>query len=289
MQHPRPTSNSVITEKVTVSFNHHKPYQYSKMYDPSEIVYPLIQTKIHGHSVNIMLDTGAASSHIIAECVDKWNGKYIKREVGLQVIGFGNTRSKLITHFTPIHLIGRKGEKIAIRFNVLKEDITTELPAISTQILDQFPHLIEHKSDFSASIPRGPQKVHAIIGLRDVGKIYDTIQGSTSCSEVCMMKRADGDGTVLEARNSIFGTILLGCTKDEHNKRVLANDTSSKSNPIEDPIPYTTEDLLVAREIPMDILLKNAIGISDDLNDEKPVDRSALQKRLIKSSMSPYK
>ena len=100
-----------------------------------------------------MIDTGAASSHIMAECVEKWNGKYIKRDMGLQVIGFGNTRSKLITHFTPIHLIGRKGEKITIRFNVLKEDITTELPAIGTQILDQFPHLIEHKSNLSASIP----------------------------------------------------------------------------------------------------------------------------------------
>ena len=94
MQHPRPTSNSVITEKVTVSFNHHKPYQYSKMYDPSEIVYPLIQTKIHGHSINIMIDTGAASSHIMAECVEKWHGKYIKRDMGLQVIGFGKNRSK---------------------------------------------------------------------------------------------------------------------------------------------------------------------------------------------------
>ena len=62
-----------------------------------------------------------------------------------------------------------------------------------------------------------------------------------------------------------------------------------KGNPIEDPIPYTTEDLLVAREIPMDILLKGAIGISDDFNDEKPVDRSALQKKPIKSSMNPYK
>ena len=145
---------------------------------------------------------------------------------------------------------------MTIRFNVLNQAITTELPEIGTQILDQFPHLIEHKNHFSAPIPQGPQQVHAIIGLRDVGKIYDTIQGSTSCSEVCMMKRADGDGTVLEARNSIFGTILLGCTKDEHNKRALANNTSMKGNPIEDPIPYTTEDLLVAREIPMDILLK---------------------------------
>ena len=117
-----------------MSFNH-KPYQYSKLCDPCEIVYPLIQTEINGHSINIMIDTGAASSHIMAECTEKWNGKYIKREMGLQVIGFGNTRSKLITHFTPIHLIGRKGEKITIRFNVLSQAITTELPEIGTQIL----------------------------------------------------------------------------------------------------------------------------------------------------------
>ena len=108
----------------------------------------------------------------------------------------------------------------------------------------------------SASIPRGPQQVHAIIGLREVGKIYDTIQGSTPCSEVCMMKRADGDGTVLEARNSIFGTILLGCTKEEHNNRTLNENKSLTDNSVEDELPYSTEDLLVAREIPMDILLK---------------------------------
>ena len=101
--------------------------------------------------------------------------------MGLQVIGFRNTRSKLIKHFTPIHLIGRKGEKITIRFNVLNQAITTELPAIGTQILDQFPHLIEHKSNFSAPIPRGPQQVHAIY----LPNCADVINQTNSVKWIC--------------------------------------------------------------------------------------------------------
>ena len=98
--------------------------------------------------------------------------------------------------------------------------IISELPPVSSHVLDTFPHIHEHINDLSAPIPRGPQKVDAIIGVRDVVKIYKTFKRSTKCPSICLMNRVDGVESTLEARQSMFGTIITGCSQEEKDDNV---------------------------------------------------------------------
>ena len=72
-----------------------------------EAIYPLIFTSINNIPINIMVDSGSASSHVTEEIVKATSSHVQKRQIPLQVIGFGNTRSDLITEFSKIKLVGR--------------------------------------------------------------------------------------------------------------------------------------------------------------------------------------
>ena len=91
----------------------------------------------------------------------------------LQVLGFGNIKVKPITHFARIRLQGKYGEEVKINFNMMKNPIVSDLPGVSGHILKRFPHISERRSDLSAPIPRGAQKVHATIGLRAVVIVFN--------------------------------------------------------------------------------------------------------------------
>lgn len=143
-----------------------------------------------------MVDSGAASSHIISACVDAIQIKRIKRDNPLQIIGFGNKRSELIFHYSPIKLTGRDGQCITVNFNVFNKDIISKLPGVSSSLIDEYPHVKEHKDQLSAPIPRNPQTVHAILGVRDVVKIYATSKPLDACPDICLMYRVDSMGDI---------------------------------------------------------------------------------------------
>ena len=162
--------DGIVMEHLALSLsNDHSPRK--KLID--EILYPLIKTDINGYPINVMVDSGSASSHMISKVVEDNNIPTFQRDIPLQIVGFGNKKSDPITHYAQTKLVGKNGQEISIRFNILKNTIVSELPGITSQILERFPHIADHRSDLTAPIPRGPQTVHAIIGLRDVVKIYN--------------------------------------------------------------------------------------------------------------------
>ena len=124
-------------EHMTLSFNNDS--NINKALGEGEIVYPLIHTHVQGINLHIMVDSGAASSHILSETVDAIKGVRIKRDNPLQIIGFGNKRSNLITHYSPIQLTGRDGKTISVNFYVFNKTLISELLGVSFQIYDLFP------------------------------------------------------------------------------------------------------------------------------------------------------
>ena len=244
-----------------------------------EVIYALISTKINGFPINIMVDSGAASSHITMDAVKTISGKIQKRRNPLQVLGFGNTKAQLITSYTTTTLKGIEGEEIEIDFNISNQDLVSSIPGVSSQIFDDYPHLNCHRDTLSAPIPREAQKIDAIIGLRDRSKIYDvTNPMNGSCPNICTLIRADGVSNTMEARKSIFGTLLIGGAGPnyEDNDDNFQNAVQNEPNEATYDKP---ESALATREIPIEILLRKAI---DQKEDEEcypnKESKSALQK-----------
>ena len=196
----------IMTEKIALAFANS-----SNPIIDDEVIYPVICTKIHGVRLNILIDSGSASSHITEKLVKAIKATPITRQNPLQIIGFGNTKSSLITEFAQINLVGIEKEEISIKFNIFKRDLITALPAVSSAVLDEFPHLLQHKDNLSAPIPRGPTEIDAIIGVKDLAKLYQTKDSPMdNCQDICLMRRADSVDSAIEAKRTIFGMILTG-------------------------------------------------------------------------------
>ena len=88
-----------------------------------EILYPLIKTDINGHPINVMVDSGSASSHMISKVVKDNKIPTFQRDIPLQIVGFGNKKSDPITHYAQTKLVGKNGQEISIQFNILKNTI----------------------------------------------------------------------------------------------------------------------------------------------------------------------
>ena len=76
-------------EHLTLSFNN-EPTPRKKLID--EILYPLIKTGINGYPINIMLDSGLSSLHMIRKVVEDNNIQTFLRDIPLQILGFGNKK-----------------------------------------------------------------------------------------------------------------------------------------------------------------------------------------------------
>ena len=76
-------------EHLALSLNNdHSPRK--KLID--EILYPLIKTDINGYPINVMVDSGSASSHMISKVVEDNNIQTFQRDIPLQILGFGNKK-----------------------------------------------------------------------------------------------------------------------------------------------------------------------------------------------------
>ena len=162
---------------------------------------------IKGLPINILLDTGSASSHVTRALIRKIGSEEKTRSRPLQIIGFGNQKADLIYNYATLHLKGKYGEMTTIDFNIFESDLITDIPGVSSQILDEFPHLMDHRHQLTAPIPRGPQKVDAIIGTRDIVNIYvvNPMRSKNQCPDVCFLTSVDGSDSAIEARRTLFG------------------------------------------------------------------------------------
>ena len=158
-----------------------------------------------------------------------------------------------------------------------------------------------HKNNLSAPIPREEQQIHAIIGVQDLPKIYRSLKRwEGQCPEVCVVYRSDSVDSAIEAWLSIFGTVLTGVfnTYDHQgiiNNRMIVQNLNCKTcnkNHKQTNLHYTNskpifpdeESILLNNEIPLDILLKHAIGCSYDDAATQKEDRSAFQTTAHKAS-----
>ena len=93
-------------EHLALSFNNeHSPRK--KLID--EILYPLIKTDINGYPINILLDSGSASSHMTSKVVEDHEIQTFQRDIPLQILGFGNKKSDPITNYTQMKQVGKNG------------------------------------------------------------------------------------------------------------------------------------------------------------------------------------
>ena len=183
----------------------------------NEVIYGIIKTTVNEVPLTILVDSGAASSHITEKAVKDTRSPTHPRKKPLQVMGFGNVESNIIKSFTVLTLVGAGGETIDVPFNINKNQILSYIPGVTSAIYDDYPHLAQHRYNLSAPIPRPDQGVDGIIGLRDIAKIFPKGQDKNEkCPEICYMKRADGTENVLEARKTIFGTMIYGGVNDNH-------------------------------------------------------------------------
>ena len=100
--------DGIVMEHLTLSFNNeHSPRK--KLIN--EILYPLIKTDINGYPINIMLDSGSASSHMISKVVEDNNIQKFQRDIPFQILGFGNKKSDPITHCAQRKPVGKMDMK----------------------------------------------------------------------------------------------------------------------------------------------------------------------------------
>ena len=149
----------------------------------NEVIYGIIKTKVNNIPLTILVDSGAASSHITEKAVKETKSPTHPRKKPLQVVGFGNVESKIIDSFTVLTLVGVGGETIDVPFNINKNQILSSIPGVTSAIYDDYPHLSQHHYNLSAPIPRPDQGVDGIIGLRDISKIFPKGQDKSKIAQ----------------------------------------------------------------------------------------------------------
>ena len=138
------------------------------------------------------------------------------RKHPLLIYGFGNSRSKPVTKFAYLTLVGARNEKISIDFNIIESKIISKLPGVTSQIFEEFPHLLHHRRQLSTRIPRPDAEVDAIIGVKDKPKLalkHDSINEMYSgCARnPCVMRNVDFTvRSVIQVQPTIFGDIVEG-------------------------------------------------------------------------------
>ena len=89
----------------------------------NEVIYGIIKTTVNDIPLTILVDSGAASSHITENAVKDTKSLTHPRKKPLQVVGFGNVESEVINSFTILTLAGIGGETIEVQFNINRSQI----------------------------------------------------------------------------------------------------------------------------------------------------------------------
>ena len=113
-------------EKETVSLAPAQPHA-----EQNEVIYGIIETTLNNIPLTILVDSGAASSHITEKAVKETKSPTHPRKKPLQVMGFGNVESKIINSFTVLTLVGLGGETIDVPFNINTNQILASIPGIT--------------------------------------------------------------------------------------------------------------------------------------------------------------
>lgn len=85
------------------------------MIEVDELLYSLIRTQFYGCTINIMVDTGLASSHVIIQILQQNTITTVKRDVPLYVLRIGSKRSAPNIHYELIRLIGKRKNECNVK------------------------------------------------------------------------------------------------------------------------------------------------------------------------------
>ena len=260
----------------------------------SQTVYPVISMKVKGQSLTILVDSGASSSHITRKAANKVGVIEKIRRHPLLIYGFGNSRSKPVTKFASLTLVGARNVKISIDFNIIESEIISKLPGVTSQIFEEFPHLLQHRRQLSTRIPRSDTEVDAIIGVKDKPKLalkHDSINDMYSgCSRnPCVMRNADFTiSSVIQVQPTIFGDIVEGgmntsieeylpfYKKKESGVDKVNDDNPSRVNKTNDNV---NESILAIKDVPLDVLLNKVF--ETDIGEKDIKDKSQMQQKAL--------
>ena len=232
-------------------------------------MYPIISMRFKGQPLTVLIDSGASSSHITRKAANKLGVTEKIRKHPLLIYGFANSRSKPVTKFASLILVGARHEKIHIDFNIIESEIISRLPGVTAQIFDEFPHLLQHRRQLSTGIPRPDTEVDAIIGVKDKPKLMlnDTNNEiNEGCPRnPCVMKNIDDTvKSVIQVQPTIFGDIVEGGINNAIEEYLPAGKKQGrgvdkikdeyKKHAKETNDDNTFESILAVRDVPLDIL-----------------------------------
>ena len=104
-------------EKETVSLAPAQPNSEQN----NEVIYEIVKTTMNNVPLTILVDSGAASSHITEKAVKDTKSRY------------GNVESEIINSFTILNLAGIGGETIDVPFNINRNQILSSIPGYPKQ------------------------------------------------------------------------------------------------------------------------------------------------------------
>ena len=165
---------------------------------------------------------------------------------------------------------------------------------MTSQIFEEFPHLLQHRRQLSTRIPRSDTEVDAIIGVKDKPKLalkHDSINDMYSgCSRnPCVMKNADFTiSSVIQVQPTIFGDIVEGgmntsieeylpfYKKKESGVDKVNDDNPSRVNKTNDNV---NESILAIKDVPLDVLLNKVF--QTDIGEKDIKDKSQMQQKAL--------
>ena len=210
-----------------------------------------------------------------------------KRLMPLQIYGFGNSKSNLVTKFASVTLEGNHNREVTIDFNIIENSSISKLPGVSGDVYEEFPHLLDHRANLSAPIPRKDHEVDAIIGLRDKPKIYVSSKGIgmkfNKCQTPCFISNLCKNDDIIEIRKTIFGDIIEGGV----NTKIKENSVGNEHSEIEKYNENIEDSLLIAKDVPLDSILERVF--KSLINTNESPDRSALQQNAYEDFKKTYK
>ena len=184
--------------------------------------------------------------------------------------------------------------KESTSISIIESEIISQLPVVTAQIFDEFPHLLQHRRHLSTRIPGPDTEVDAIIGVKDKPKLMlkddNTSEINAGCPRnPCVMKNIDDSvKLVIQVQPTIFGDIVEGGINNAIEEFLPAGKKQGrgvdiineyKNHEKETNDDNTFESILAVRDVPLDILLNKVF--ETEISEKDIKDKSQLQQKAL--------
>ena len=253
-------------------------------------IFPLVSIFLNDsdRKFHFVIDTYAQSSFVRKDVLDELQVLPTKRNLPLDIYGFGETKATTITHVARI----RFENGVTICFNVKNDVISSALPPVGNEIFHTWPSLHKWKHLLACDLPRSAVKVDFLIGISDL----PTFITLNNINQVLHKKVIYHHNLKLE--ESYFGYILSGSLHNKeaqhcHSTMIASTNVAIETLP-EDAhcsppeetngsmaIDISSEQCNITIETPLDLLLTKYFSCEDELLNEQSNALSDFDKLAI--------